>query len=143
MNVLENNRGRVESLQQGAEWVRQFAPLADHILPVPVCSLAVEASSRISQASKAGAVIGRAVQLLRSVIPPQDHFVVLGVANKAQARYAVERWNESLRSQWYCVEVVDHDQVHAVKKVLHQLDAGRLLWLFHPELCDQSQKLQL
>jgi hypothetical protein len=74
---------------------------------------------------------------------PQDHFVVLGVANKAQARYAVERWNESLRSQWYCVEVVDHDQVHAVKKVLHQLDAGRLLWLFHPELCDQSQKLQL
>ena len=90
VNVLENNKSYVERLQQGAEWLGQFSPLVDHMLPVPVCSLAANASSRISQAMKAAAVMGRAFKLLRSVIHPPEHFTVLFESAGDRCCYKVE-----------------------------------------------------
>lgn len=140
MNVLENNKSYVERLQQGGEWLGQFAPLVDYLLPVPVCSLAANASSRISQARKAAAIMGQAFELLWSIIPPQEHMAVLFVANEMQARDAVARWNNSGRSKWYFVVLddgVDDDQAREVKEVLEALHAGKLL--FDPELCDSEE----
>lgn len=126
------NRERVESLQTVFEWVGQFSTLADFILPAPVSSIVVKASSQIGQVNMTVAAISQALQVLQSVIPPPDRLVVLNVANKEQARHAVKLWNESLRPHWYCVKIVDQDQIDEVKKVLNRCDAGRLLWRYHP-----------
>lgn len=139
INVIENNKRRIEMLQQATEYLGQFSPLVDHMLPIPVCSFAAKASSYISQAIKAGAVMGRALESLQSVISHPEYLTVVSVANKAQAIDAVERWNMSGQPEWYFVlDGVDHDEARALKQVLDDLQAGKLLWHFHPELRDSE-----
>lgn len=58
------------------------------------------------------------------------------MANEAQARDAVSRWDQSVRSEWYAIELdvkMDDRQVATVKDVLDDLDTQRLFWLFHNE----------
>lgn len=40
LNIVDNNRSPVESLQKGNEWVRQFVSIVDQVLPILVCSIA-------------------------------------------------------------------------------------------------------
>lgn len=138
-NILENNMEHVERLQQGAEWLGQYSPLLDLILPVPVCSIATKASSHLNKAIKAAEIMDQAFGLLRAVIPPSDHMAVLFVSNAAQARDAVDIWNNFGRSKWYFMVLedgIDCNQARAVMEVLEELDAKNLF--FDPDLSDSD-----
>ena len=56
LNIVDNNWSRIERLKD-TEWVGQFAPIVDHVVPILVCSMVAKTSSYICQPSKTGDVI--------------------------------------------------------------------------------------